>query len=369
MSWQIKKQDIPLLAIGAKILSCGGGGNTKTVQNLLMSIMSDEDAIVVKTISDLVDERVVAVGIMGSTILYDEHIPSGREGVQVLEVYESTHGTKVDALIPIEIGGVNALTPLVTAVLKNLPVVDGDGMGRAYPELSMTTFHLSGIPVAPLVLQTDDENMFIEDVDTIQSTTELAKDFMVRNEGFAHLLCFAANARKIKTSMIPGSLKLIHRLGVAVKKDTLKSQKIEEISAVFENSIYGKPNLVISGVVSGVNRWFEKGSLVGRLIVEGRFSSSNKRIEIEFKNEFISIKEEEQYVCTTPDLILVLNEENLLPYNVSEIQAGHSVIVFAVQAPNILRTKEMLELVGPENFDLAVSYKSLPGEFDYETRY
>ncbi|PLR76716.1 DUF917 domain-containing protein [Bacillus sp. V3-13] len=362
MSWQIKKQDIPLLAIGAKILSCGGGGDTKTVQHLLMSIMSDQDEIIVKTISDLVDEWVVAVGIMGSTILFDEHIPSGREGVQVLELYESTHKTKVGALIPIEIGGVNALTPLVTAVLKNFPVVDGDGMGRAFPELSMTTFHLSGIPVAPLVLQTHDEHMFIQDLDTIQSTTELAKDFMVRNEGFAHLLCFAANARKIKTSMIPGSLKLIHRLGVAVKKDTSKSQKIEEISDVFENSIYGRPNPVISGVVSEVNRWFEKGSLVGKLTVEGRSSFANKRIEIEFKNEFISIKEE-QYVSTTPDLILVLNDDNLLPYSVSEIQAGHSVIVFAVQAPNILRTKEMLELVGPENFDLAVSYKTLPGEF------
>ncbi|MFB5195321.1 DUF917 domain-containing protein [Neobacillus sp. KR4-4] len=366
MSWQIKKQDIPLLALGAKILSCGGGGDTKTIQSLLMSIMTNKDSITVKSITDIEEEWIVAVGIMGSTILYDENIPSGQEGVQVLDVYESTSQTKVDALIPIEIGGVNALTPLVTAVMKNLPVVDGDGMGRAFPEISMTTFHLSDIPLSPFVLQTHDESTLIDGLEDIDNIAELAKEFIVRNGGYAHFLCYAATGRKMKTSMVPGSLNLIHRLGTAVKKNTQISRKIEEMHRVFENSIYGKPLEIISGVVSEVNRWFEKGSLIGKLVIDGLSVFSNKRIEIEFKNEFISIKED-QYICTTPDLILVLNEENLFPYNVSEIQAGHSVIIFALPAPTILRTKEMLELVGPQNFDLTISYKPLPGELDHET--
>jgi DUF917 family protein len=366
MSWQIKKEDIPLLAIGAKILSCGGGGDTKTVQSLLMSIMSDEDTITVLSISDVKDEWIAAFGMMGSTVLYDENIPSGQEGVQVLKMYESATQRKVAALIPIEIGGINALTPLVTAVQTKLPVVDGDGMGRAFPELSMTTFHLLGIPLSPMALQTHNESTFIPNWEDDQNTAELAVDFTVRNGGFAHIICFAAGGRKMKTSMIPGSLNLIRRLGSTVTKEAPLSQKVEDMICVFENSVYGRPLQIIIGVVSEVNRWFEKESLIGNFVVDGRSSFSNKRIEIEFKNEFISIKED-KYICTTPDLIIILNEENMLPYNVSEIQVGLPVIVFAVHCPNILGTKEILEQVGPENFDLDVSYKPLIGVSDHET--
>lgn len=366
MVWHIKKQDIPLLAIGAKMLACGGGGNTKTVQQLLLSIMGEEDTISVKALTELEDEWIAAVGIMGSTILYDESIPSGQEGVQVLKHYESTVQKKVQALIPVEIGGVNALTPLVTAFQHKLPIVDGDGMGRAFPELKMTTFHLSDIPLSPIVLGTHEGHTYIDRSD-IKDTLQEVEEFIGKNGGYVHFLCFAASGKKIRTSMIPGSLHLAYRLGKVVSEYLPAKQKILEMNAVFENSIYGKPIQIISGMVAEVERWFEKDSLIGRFLIDGRSAFSNRRIQIEFKNEYFSIKENE-YLCTTPDLILVLNNETLTPYNVSEIQAGHSVVVFAVPAPSILRTKEMLEQVGPEKFGIGIPYDPLQGgEFDDET--
>jgi len=41
-------------------------------------------------------------------------------------------------------GGSNALIPLVCALQLGLPVVDGDGMGRAFPELQMDSFAILG---------------------------------------------------------------------------------------------------------------------------------------------------------------------------------------------------------------------------------
>ena len=43
--------------------------------------------------------------------------------------------------MPIEAGGVNSLLPLALAARLGLPVIDADGMGRAFPELQMVTFH------------------------------------------------------------------------------------------------------------------------------------------------------------------------------------------------------------------------------------
>ena len=36
-----------------------------------------------------------------------------------------------------EIGGANSVEPLVTGAELGLPIVDADGMGRAFPELQM----------------------------------------------------------------------------------------------------------------------------------------------------------------------------------------------------------------------------------------
>jgi uncharacterized protein len=365
MSWQIKKQDIPLVALGAKLIACGGGGDTKSIQNLLMSIMKDEESITVKTIVDLEDEWIVGTGMMGSTIFYNENIPTGIQGSRALKVYESIIEQKIGAIIPVEIGGVNGLEPLLMAYQNNLPVVDGDGMGKAFPELSMTTYHLNKIPVSPMVLETHDAYTVLQGNEDIQITSVKTKNFIAKSGGYVHFVGFGSNARKMKTSMISGSLNLIYRLGSALMKETSVSEKRKEMMAVFENSLYGKPISIITGVVTEVSRWFEEGALIGKFTVEGRSSYSNKRMEIEFRNEFIAIKEK-QYRWMTPDLILVLDDEKLSPYNVSEIQIGLAVTIFAVPAPNILRTKDMLELVGPENYGLAVTYQPLQGDQSHE---
>lgn len=42
------------------------------------------------------------------------------------------------AIMSAEIGGLNAVEPLCVAAQMDLPVVDCDGMGRAFPELQVS---------------------------------------------------------------------------------------------------------------------------------------------------------------------------------------------------------------------------------------
>src|SRR5690606_5303982 len=67
-------------------------------------------------------------------------------------------GRKVDAVIAAEIGGSNALEPMIAAAELGVPVVDGDGMGRAFPEVQMTTFAIYGAEPAPAALADDKGN-------------------------------------------------------------------------------------------------------------------------------------------------------------------------------------------------------------------
>ena len=54
--------------------------------------------------------------------------------------------------LPIEAGGVNSMLPIAAAARLNLPLVDVDGMGRAFPELQMVTFTIGGLSATPMAL-------------------------------------------------------------------------------------------------------------------------------------------------------------------------------------------------------------------------
>lgn len=54
--------------------------------------------------------------------------------------------------MPTEIGGSNGLLPVCWASRTGLPVVDADGMGRAFPEVPQVTTHLAGISPSPYLM-------------------------------------------------------------------------------------------------------------------------------------------------------------------------------------------------------------------------
>lgn len=59
---------------------------------------------------------------------------------------------KIVAVMSAEIGGMNSIEPLILGAKLELPVVDCDGMGRAFPELDMFVPHIHGLPACPSVI-------------------------------------------------------------------------------------------------------------------------------------------------------------------------------------------------------------------------
>ena len=51
-----------------------------------------------------------------------------------------------------EIGGMNSIEPLILGAKLGLPVVDCDGMGRAFPQLDMFIPYIHGLPPCPSVI-------------------------------------------------------------------------------------------------------------------------------------------------------------------------------------------------------------------------
>src|SRR5690606_39890693 len=87
--------------------------------------------------------------------------------VAAFKALEEYLGKKFYATMPIEAGVVNSMLPLALAARLGLPVIDADGMGRAFPELQMVIFHLEGVSATPMVISDEKGNSLL--LNTIDS--------------------------------------------------------------------------------------------------------------------------------------------------------------------------------------------------------
>lgn len=361
MSWHFKKTDIPYAVWGAKWLGCGGGGDPWLIGRLLESVMEAKDTIEIRSFHEVAEEFVVSVAFMGSPALLSENIPSGWEGLRALELYEQRTGRRAECLAGIEIGGLNALSPLVAAVQRKLPVLDGDGMGRAFPELDMCTYSFHDFPVNPLVMVGRQQEAVIVN-DLAEQTLKQSKEWLRKLEGTAFIACYGGEGRKLRSALLPGTLRLAVELGRVILQAGLEPDLKQQVLAQrFENTIYGGLEPLFNGRVERVDRQFREGTFHGEIRLLGGERWSGQQLEIGFQNEFLYARAEEKLLLTAPDLLVLADPDSLKPYAVEEIHSGMAVQVWAIPAPNALRTKAVLTRTGPQAFGLPFSYLPFEG--------
>src|SRR5215831_13758858 len=144
--WQVTEADLDAIAIGAGILGTGGGGNPYLGKLVVRELLRGGGRVDVVAPADLPDDAlVVSCGTIGAPTVGIEKLLNGQEFVRALSALERHLGRRVTAVISAEIGGANAMSPMIVAAQTGRPVVDGDGMGRAFPELQMETFVIEGL--------------------------------------------------------------------------------------------------------------------------------------------------------------------------------------------------------------------------------
>src|SRR3546814_8533158 len=89
---------------------------------------------------------------MGAPTVMIEKLFSIEDQHRAVETLERFLARQASAIISAEIGGCNSMMPVAYAAMRGLPIVDGDGMGRAFPALQMTSFNIEGVACAPLTI-------------------------------------------------------------------------------------------------------------------------------------------------------------------------------------------------------------------------
>lgn len=358
IAWHITPDDLEAIEIGANVLGTGGGGNPYTTKLYARELLKQGKALAVVDPLTLPDDAlVVAVGGMGAPTVSIERVIRGDEFYCALRAIERRTGRTADAVISKEIGGSNAMRPLLAAALADLPVVDGDGMGRAFPELQMCTFFIYGLPVAPAALCDVRHNIVILD--------DILDPIWLERLGRAVTIqmgCHAAYAMapwtgaEIKRTAVMHTLTQARRIGELV----LHARRHQEdpIPALLAAQ---QGRVLFEGKIVDVLRRVTGGFARGKAEIEGLEAWSGQRLTVAFQNENLMAYAGESVVCTVPDLICILDRDTAAPINTELLRYGYRVVVLGFPAPAPLVTAQALRVVGPQAFGYDIPYRPLQG--------
>jgi uncharacterized protein len=337
------------LARGCAVLGTGGGGDRQIGLLLALQALEEFGPTELVDLDDLEDDALIMpCGMVGAPTVHIEKIENGGEGEVLREHLQQLTGRKVAAVMPAEIGGSNGLLPLCWAGRMGLPVVDADGMGRAFPEIPQVTMHLAGIDPSPGVMTDERGNVLVFHAISGAWMERLERSAAVEFGGAGAATEYTMTVGQARGATVRGTYTLAIRIGDAL--DSAVGDPMAALVAVTG----GFP--VLSGKVTDVERRTTRGFVRGSVVIEGLGDDAGRLLRIEIQNENLVALEQGRVLASVPDLITVLDSETADAIPTERVRYGQRVTVIAMPCAPIWRSAFGLQMAGPRAFGYDFDY-------------
>jgi hypothetical protein len=349
------KEDVEDLVVGTTILGTGGGGSPQGGKLTLESDLAIGRKLSVVDLDEIADDALVVSPYYVGSIAPGEK-PSKKEAIAEpfmvgLESVERHFKRKVAATVATELGGGNTAAALHVASQLGIPLVDGDLLGRAGPELNQSTAHIFGASMAPSVVVSGTGNIvFIQQYADIDDYEALARYVSVLAGGHAAVIDTPLTKSVASKVVIRGTISKSIAVGKAVRDAHREAR--DPVEAVREN-LHGW--LLFKGNVEKYEWRNEKGFLFGDVTLTGKEQWRSHIFRSWIKNEHIFAWRNAKPIVMPPDLIMFLDTRG---YGVTNdaLKQGLEVSVLAAKAPDVWRTPKGLEFFGPKHFGFDHEY-------------
>jgi uncharacterized protein len=339
---EVTADDLPALARGAAVLGTGGGGDPYIGRLLAEQALREFGPVPLVALDDLAaDAWVFPVAMMGAPTVMVEKTPSVELIGQAVTSLAQYLGVTPTHIACIEAGGVNSTIPIVAAAQLGLPLVDGDGMGRAFPELQMVLPTLDGIAATPMSIADEKGNTGVLSTVNNHWSEALARSLTITMGCSAIIANYVMTGAQAARGLVAGTLGLCASIGRAV--DDARAAHGDPVEAV-RSALGGR--LVHTGKVVDVARRTTTGFARGEAAIDG----PDGTLVLHFQNEHLVALKGGEPVVTTPDLIIVLDSDTGEPVTTETLRFGHRVCVLAAPSAERWHTPGGIELTGPRYF-------------------
>lgn len=340
------------LSVGAVLLATGGGGDPYVSYLSACKVLEDNGPVELISADDLDDDAyVVTIGGVGAPSVGLELLPSIDDPARALRAFEEHVGRTVDAVVSFEIGGGNSLVPIIAAAGRDIPVVDGDGMGRALPEAQMMTYPISGVAPTPALALDYAGNVSTFSTDTTATYERHIRAMAQAMGGMITTVEHPMSGAELKASVVPGTVSFSIEVGRLLREHRGNAQRMfEPLAAAFAESIYGGLHHIYTGKVVDHASSIVGGYDVGSARIESFDDEAALPLTLDIKNEFLVARVGDRVVASVPDLITVLDYETSTPINAERLRYGQRVTVYGIGCPDFYRQPHALKVVEPRCF-------------------
>jgi DUF917 family protein len=254
--------------------------------------------------------------------------------------------------MPIECGGLNSMIPLLVAATAGLPVVDADGMGRAFPELQMETFGVYGVSGSPMAIAGENgETVIVETGPDNRRMEWLARGVTIRLGGASYIAEYAMTGAEIRRTAVPRTLSLGLRIGRTLREARERhADPFAALALTLADTLYRHMRVLFRGKVVDVERRTEAGFARGHATLAAYEGDS--KLELLFQNEHLVARVDDEVRCIVPDLICVLDAETGEPITTEGLRYGHRATVIGISTPDLMRSAGALDTFGPSAFGM-----------------
>jgi DUF917 family protein len=345
--------DLDDIAVGGAILGTGGGGDPYIGKLMAQQAIRKYGPVRLIDVDEMKDDELaVPCAMMGAPTVMVEKIPQGGEIMEAFRKLERFLGKKIGAVLCAEAGGLNSTIPFIVGAAARLPVIDGDGMGRAYPEIQMVTFTMHGVSATPMVVVDDKGNSILLETIDNKWTERLARTATIEMGGSVLIALYPMLGRVAKKASVRGTLSLARRLG-----QILRESRATHAGAVAAIVSQLSAATIFHGRVTDIERRTVGGFARGDAKFAGVDQYRGHDYRIEFQNEFLIAERDGEPMVTTPDLITLLDVDTGAPITTETIRFGLRVVAIAIPCAPQWRTPAGLALVGPRYFGYNTDYR------------
>ena len=346
----IDKKALSEITLGASILATGGGGDPEIGLLWAYNVVDQGKEILLIDPEAMPDEALAAIaGCLGAALVLTEKPPNGQELFWCYDSLRRYMGKSIEAVVPPEAGGVNTPVPMAVAGAVGVPVIDADGMGRAFPELQMTSFYIHGISPSPTAAADEKGHVTICDASDALLTERIIRNAAMAYGGISWIAGYPMTGRQLKDTAILRSISMAWDLGKRVFNARRK-----HLDPIAEAINLTGGHRAFQGKIVDIDREFgaekTKGFSLGRITVEGTDDFKGRTVVVDFQNEWLNLEIDGEVRCMPPDLICILDPATGEPIRTDIVRYGYRGTVLLIPAHGRMRTERGIATFGPRYF-------------------
>ena len=318
--------------LGGAVLGGGGGGSIQDGMERAMTAVRLGSPVLISLDELNEDDFVLTASAVGAPAAIEKFVRPV-DHIRATTLLLEKRPLKLSGIIANENGAGSGVNGWLQAAMLGVPMVDAPANGRAHPTGLMGAMGLHRvkgyISIQAAVGGNPETGRYLELVveSALQQAANLVRYASIQAGGTVAVARDPVKAAYLRNHAAPGGTTQAIRVGEAILNS--RNHGPQAVIKAIVSALSG--DIMVQGEVTEVRLETVGGYDVGFLTVTG-----DKKGEITFWNEFMTLEIESRRMATFPDLITLLSLENGIPVSSSEVKKGQKVGVLVTPRTNLI---------------------------------